>query len=215
MQAFNTNPYHYRTSKDTTHELFACIYADDGTWCQTDRRAIERCLQGANDFCDFTGQEISAAKSHALAIEWAASRRYAKPAEPLNLNLWRSSGNAKNPDINESLSEIQYPQNIQYTNWALYHESTEHVEWKSIKEHIRHLGNTQSADGGHSLMLSNMLTEMPRRLQNQCLGPRHWGSSVWPLPQTGDPVWGPPVCGLPVCGYPVQCLGSKHCRSSV
>lgn len=74
MQEHNTNPYKYQTDANTIVDMFACIYADDGTWCQTDRKAIENCLQGASDFCDFTGQEISADKSHALAVEWSAQK---------------------------------------------------------------------------------------------------------------------------------------------
>ena len=160
MQTHNTNPYEYQTGKNTTENLFACIYADDGTWCQSDRNAIERCLQGANDFCDFTGQEISAAKSHALAVEWAANKSYETPTQPLQLKLWRTKGNAKDPDITTSLSEVQYPSNMSYTNWALYHESTETVEWKPVSEHIRHLGNTQSADGSHCEMVNQMTKDM-------------------------------------------------------
>ena len=37
MQTYNTHPYKYETSAETTEDMFACIYADDGTWCQTDR----------------------------------------------------------------------------------------------------------------------------------------------------------------------------------
>ena len=49
---------------------------------------------------------------------------------------------------------------MSYTNWALYHESTETVEWKPVSEHIRHLGNTQSADGSHSEMVNQMTKDM-------------------------------------------------------
>ena len=49
---------------------------------------------------------------------------------------------------------------MSFTNWALYHESTETVEWKPVSEHIRHLGNTQSADGSHSEMVNQMTKDM-------------------------------------------------------
>lgn len=73
-----------------------------------------------------------------------------------------------------------------------------------------------------------------RGLRFQCLGSRHWRSSVWPLPQTGSPVCEPPVYAsknmsnakecLPRTGGPsawcgLQCaghtFGAAHWRSSV
>ena len=158
MERKNTHPYKYETGPNETRDMFACIYADDGTWVQTDRVAAEKCMQAANDFCEFTGQEISAGKSHALAIEWAGKKKYPTPATPIQIKQWRARGNAKNDT--ETTKEKSAPKCENSEQWTLYLDETSEVEWKSTKEHIRHLGNTQSAEGGHEEMLRKMKEDM-------------------------------------------------------
>ena len=158
MERKNTNPYKYEIGPNETVDMFACIYADDGTWVQTDRKAAETCMQAANNFCEFTGQQISAPKSHALAIEWTGKKAYPTPTTPMKVKQWRAKGNAKKNTA--EAKDKREPTSTQHKQWTLYLDEEDSVKWKPTSEHIRHLGNTQNALGDHDEMLEQMQDDM-------------------------------------------------------